>query len=124
MTATKTAGAPSAQSIKNIKELQSLPRKPSRGSSTSFSNVDYNFHGNFHDIHHLLQPRRPNGVGAVHQPVPLGQLNFEVGLRSYKPSSDAGHSHAWSGALSTHSLLDPRPEMLLSYGDPPSKKAK
>ena len=44
----------SGASIKSIKELQNLPRNPSRGSSTSFNNVDYNFHGNFNEIHHLI----------------------------------------------------------------------
>ena len=97
---------PNAKSAKVIKSLQAIPRKPSRGSNTAFSNVDYNYQGNVNDIHHLLRARNPSGIGAVHQPVPLAQLNFEVGLRTYKQTSDAGHTQSWTGAVSTHSLLD------------------
>ena len=73
--------------------------------------------GNYNDIQHLLRARNPSGIGAVHQPVPLGQLNFEVGLRTYKQTSDAGHTQSWTGAVSTTSLLDRKS----GYGDSPNK---
>ena len=35
-----------AKSVKVIKDLSALARKPSRGSAPNFSNQDYNYNGN------------------------------------------------------------------------------
>ena len=52
-------------------------RLPSRQSGTNFTNLDFDYRGNSSEILHLLRVRENSGSPNV------GQLRFELGLRSY-----------------------------------------
>ena len=60
-----------------------LERRPSRGSSAAFNNMDVDFCGNHNSINHLIKPRVASGTNQAYHPTTLGQVNFEVGLRHY-----------------------------------------
>lgn len=64
-----------------------LKRRYSRGSAPAFQTVDVELNGNTASVNHLIKHARgPNN----HAPQ---DLNFEVNLRTYKPS-EAGPKHS------------------------------